>query len=76
MGKPRAAFGTSELDAEANLTIAAAAATTGVIIQPEGDSPTNCLVTWGVPALATHIAIANAVASDTQAVQLVQGVFK
>ena len=69
----RIAFGTSSANAEANLTIAAAAATTGMLIVPpvDGGSPFEIL---GVPANATHYAVANAVASDTQVVNLTQGV--
>jgi len=70
----RYAFGTSQANAEANLTIAAAAATTGIIIQPYADFSDLCYQLIGIPSLATHVAIANNVASDTQAVQIVQGV--
>lgn len=68
----RVAFGTSAADAEANLTISAAAATTGFWIGAAVDSfnPTAVL---GVPSTATHYAVANAVASDTQVVSVTQG---
>ena len=68
----RVAFGTSAANAEANLTISAAAATTGFYIPAaaEGGTPT----VLGVPANATHYAVANAVASDTQVVAITQGV--
>jgi hypothetical protein len=71
----RYAFGTSQANAEANLTISAAAATTGIKVPAYADFGILCMTNpIGVPALATHIAIANAVAADTQAVQLIQGV--
>ena len=71
----RYAFGTSSANASANLTIAAAAATTGIKVPAYADFGVLCMTQpIGVPALATHIAIANAVAADTQAVQLIQGV--
>jgi hypothetical protein len=71
----RYAFGTSQANAEANLTISAAAATTGIKVPAYADFGILCMTQpIGVPALATHIAIANAVAADVQAVQLIQGV--
>lgn len=70
----RYAFGTSAANAEANLTISAAAATTGIIVPAYADYANQCRVIVGVPLNATHIAIANDTASDTQAVQLIQGV--
>lgn len=68
----RFAFGTSAANAEANLTHVTNLATTGVYIPAaaEGGQPT----TLGVPALATHYAVENAVASDTQVVAITQGV--
>ena len=68
----RVAFGTSAANAEANLTISAAAATTGHYIPAIADGVGEALL--GVPALATHYAVANAVASDTQVVAITQGV--
>ena len=68
----RVAFGTSAANAEANLTIAAAAATTGYYIPAIADGIGEA--TLGVPALATHYAVANAVAADTQVVAVTQGV--
>ena len=68
----RIAFGTSELDAEGNLTIATGAATTGHYLPSIADS--DGWVILGVPALATHYAIANAVASDVQVVSITQGI--
>lgn len=70
----RYAFGTSQANAEANLTISAAAATTGIKVPVYADFGILCMTQpIGRPALATHIAIANAVAADVQAVQLIQG---
>lgn len=69
----RVAFGTSAANAESNLNIAAAAATTGVYIGAAVDNyPASILL--GIPANATHFAVANAVASDTQVVSIEQGV--
>ena len=70
----RVAFGTSELDAEGNLNIAAAAATTGYYIPAAAEGGPQSVVVFGVPALATHYAVANAVASDTQVVSVTQGI--
>lgn len=69
----RIAFGTSAVNAEANLNIAAAAATTGVYIGAAADSfsPTVML---GVPKNGRYYAVANDVASDTQAVSVEQGI--
>lgn len=69
----RVAFGTSEANAEANLAISAAAATTGYWIGTAADGH-KAEVILGVPADATHYAVANAVASDTQVVSVTQGV--
>lgn len=70
----RVAFGTSAADAEGNLNISAAAATTGYYIPAATQSPSGHIVTLGVPKAATHYAVANAVASDTQTVIVNQGV--
>lgn len=69
----RFAFGTSAANAQANLTIAAAAATTGILIPAQADNAAQCIQTLGVPAEATHFAVANAAAADTQAVNITQG---
>ena len=69
----RVAFGTSAANAEANLTISAAAATTGHWIGSASGGYESKQV-LGVPANATHYAIANAVAGDTQTVSVIQGV--
>ena len=68
----RVAFGTSAANAEANLNIAAGAATTGYYIAAIADGIGEAIL--GVPELATHYAVANAVASDTQVVAITQGV--
>ena len=68
----RVAFGTSETDAEGNLTISAGAATTGLFIPSPADGDGTVLL--GVPATATHYAIANDTASDVQIVSVTQGV--
>ena len=70
----RFAFGTSEANAEANLTHSTNRATTGIEIPPYADGGTLCMQTFGVPDNATHYAVENGVASDVQAVQVVQGV--
>lgn len=70
----RVAFGTSAADAEANLTIAAGAATTGHYIGASADVGSQSAQILGVPALATHYAVANAVALDTQIVAITQGI--
>ena len=70
----RVAFGTSAANAESNLNIAAAAATTGHYIPASADAGSQSAQTLGVPALATHYAVANAVAADTQAVSVTQGI--
>ena len=69
----RVAFGTSELDAEANLTIVAAAATTGYYIPASHEGGYQYVVVLGVPEDATHYAVANDVAADTQLVDVNQG---
>lgn len=70
----RVAFGTSAADAEGNLTISAAAATTGHYIPALADGGANAFQILGVPANATHYAVANAVAADTQTVTVTQGI--
>ena len=69
----RVAFGTSELDAEANLAIVAAAATTGYYIPASPEGGSQSVVVLGVPEGATHYAVANDVAADTQLVAVNQG---
>jgi len=67
----RIAFGTSELDAEANLTHSTNRATTGVYLHAPADGPGAILL--GVPSDATHYALENAFAADTQTVVVTQG---
>jgi len=70
----RYAFGTSSANAAANLTISAAAATTGILVPAYADYGLLCRTDpIRIPALATHLAVANAVAADTQAVQVIPG---
>ncbi len=73
----RFAFGTSEADAQANLTMttdgAPERATTGILIPAEADNPSQCIQILGVPDQATHFAVANAVDSDVQVVNIIQG---
>lgn len=69
----RVAFGTSSSNAQANLTISAAAATTGVYIPAGADVGSASVEKLGVPDGHTHYAVANAVASDTQVVSIDQG---
>lgn len=71
--KVRVAFGTSAANAEANLTITGSPsyATTGHPIPSPADGYGSCVL--GVPKDATHYAVANAVASDTQTVSITQG---
>ena len=72
----RIVFGASASAAETNLTMttdgAPEHATTGMLIQPEADGVGTVVI--GVPSDATHYAVANAVASDTQVVNITQGV--
>lgn len=68
----RVAFGTSAANAQANLNIAAGAATTGYRIPSTADGIGEAIL--GVPANATHYAVANAVAADVQVVSVTQGV--
>lgn len=68
----RCAFGTSSANAAANLNISTGAATTGRWIgaAADGFDPHKQFTR---PSNATHFAVANAVASDTQIVSVVQG---
>lgn len=70
----RVAFGTSSADAESNLNVAAGAATTGYYIPAVADAGAAAVRELGIPALATHVAICNAEASDTQTVTVTQGI--
>lgn len=67
----RIAFGTSADNAEANLTISTGAATTGLFLNAAADG--NGEIILGIPDNATHYAVANAAASDTQVVNITQG---
>lgn len=69
----RVAFGTSAADAEGNLNIAAAAATTGYYIPAAADAGSASTITLGIPTAATYFAVANDVAADTQGVAITQG---
>lgn len=69
----RVAFGASSAEATANLTISTGAATTGYYIPAIADAGAGAVREPGVPSDATHVAIANAVAADTQTVLVVQG---
>jgi len=70
-------WGTSAANAEAGLGLTGGPptthATTGIWV---GAAPDGFVADgyWGVPALATHLAIANAVSGDTQGVNVNQGV--
>ena len=66
------AFGTSEVDAETNLTLSTDHATTGYWVPPEGDSAVHCRQRFTVPTGATHFAVGNDTASDTQVVRICQ----
>lgn len=70
----RVAFGTSAANAESNLNIAAAAATTGHYIGAAADVGAQSSQILGVPDLATHYAVANDVAADVQVVSVTQGI--
>ena len=70
----RVAFGTSAANAEANLNIAGGLATTGHYIPAAANAGSQSAQTLGVPTLATHYAVANAVAADTLVVSVTQGV--
>ena len=68
------AFGTSELDAESNLTHSSDHATTGYYIGSMADYGAAAIQTLSVPAGSTHYAVENAVAGDVQVVKINQGV--
>ena len=70
----RVAFGTDATDAGDNLNIAAEAATTGYYIPAAADAGGASCVILGAPSNATHCAVANAVAADTQTVAVTQGI--
>jgi len=70
----RVAFGTDAADAALNLTIVAAAATTGYYIPASAEGGANAFAVLGRPKLATHYAVANAVALDVQVVTVTQGI--
>lgn len=70
----RIVFGTSAANAEANLNIAGGLATTGNYVGAAAEVGSESVKLRGVPALATHYAVANAVASDVQVVSVTQGV--
>jgi len=65
------AWGTSGANAITNLTITAAAATTGFYIPSPADGDGTALL--GVPDGMTHYAVCNDTASDTQVVSVSQG---
>jgi len=70
------AFGTSAANAIANLNIAAAVGTTGIII-PSGDSTAGGVaipVTLSIPANATHFALVDGVSAQVQIIMVTQGV--
>lgn len=69
----RVAFGDSQSAAETALTISSSRATTGLWIGSAADGYQSEMI-LGVPATATHLAVANATASDTQTVSVTQGV--
>jgi len=66
-------FGTSSANATANLTHVTNLATTGVYIPAAVQGGSQSVAVLGVPYLATHFALENAVASDTQDVNVIQG---
>ena len=68
----RVTFGISASNAEANLNIAGGLATTGYKIVSPADGLGETIL--GVPALATHYAVANAVNGDIQVVSVTQGI--
>lgn len=68
----RVAFGTSSANAIANLGIAGALAVTGLWIGAAADG-FDADIILAVPRTATHLAVANAVVSDTQVVNFTQG---
>lgn len=69
----RVVFGTSEVNALANLTIGAGAATTGVYVPASAEGGSQSIIILGVPIPATHVAAGPAVAADTQDVAITQG---
>ena len=68
------AFGTSAANASANLTHSTNHATTGIYLPAAADVGAGSIIEVGVPALATHFAVENAVAGDTNTVSYMQGV--
>ena len=72
----RVAFGSTALEAEGNLNIVAAAATTGYYIPSLTDAGAGACVVLVVPtaALGGFYAVANAVALDVQIVAVNQGI--
>lgn len=68
----RCAFGVgvNGSDAESYLTHDTDHATTGIKVPSIADSEFHCLFESRKPALATHVAVENAVAGDRQAVQI------
>jgi len=70
----RIAFGATAAEAEENLTITTGAATTGHFIAANSNGNGTVSEDIGIPANAGFYAIANAVAGDTQAVSVTQGV--
>ncbi len=69
----RFAFGTSASEAESNLAIAGGLAVTGDYIASGADTGDG-VAFYGVPASATHYAVANAVNGDIQVVSITQGI--
>jgi len=68
----RFAFGTSDANAKANLNETGGIGTTGILVIPVVDGGQPQILR--IPALATHVATVNAVASDTPELTLVQGI--
>lgn len=69
----RLAFGANSSEAQANLTIVAAAATSGLYIPAPIDGHQGAQII-GIPKNATHFAIANALAADVQVVSIELGI--
>jgi hypothetical protein len=70
------AFGTSSANAIANLNIAAAVGTTGIII-PSGDSTAGGVapaIVVGIPSNATHFALVNGLSGQVQIIMVTQGI--
>jgi len=70
------AFGTSAANAIANLNIAAAVGTTGIII-PSGDSTAGGVaptIIISIPANATHFALVDGLSGQVQVIMVTQGV--